>query len=411
MRRNMTVTVIMLGLLIVLSGVLVAHAPSASLETSAVEMSSEWQITDTRAIEVEGEPLALSPDGQWLAGLDQDGGRICVWDVQTLTPTCADKLVHLVHISMAPPIVWAPDSSAVVFAEGDVLGGGSTDVMIFDVASGRLTALTHSEESYPRSAFLGPAWTSDSQRVVFAYSEDEAESVNQTSVVSGIRWIDRTSGETGDVPLEDWNPSDYFVTWNLLVSTDDTITFEVQRVDEDEKEAPDEVEGVWQVRLDGSGLTQLVAASKFPQNESPVPVGVSADGRHVSVASGDWNPVFFLVDARSREVRYVELNGRRLEVNGSRNVSGPPVFSPGGRYALVHSGEGSKTSLFVMDLETGLSEPVLDGGTGAQVAWSLDAPTWANNNTVFIPSPEDARSIFGINKGVLLTLKNTPSES
>ncbi len=58
----------------------------AAFAQSGVE--SDWVVSDQRVLEVDGTPVALCPNGAWIAGPASDGERFCVWDVETLEPTC-----------------------------------------------------------------------------------------------------------------------------------------------------------------------------------------------------------------------------------------------------------------------------------------------------------------------------------
>jgi hypothetical protein len=43
-------------------------------------------------LDIDGFPLALSPDGASVAGVDAAGGQFCVWNLATLEPTCDGDL-------------------------------------------------------------------------------------------------------------------------------------------------------------------------------------------------------------------------------------------------------------------------------------------------------------------------------
>ncbi len=59
----------------------------AQASTPLPNMQATWSITGTRDIQVEGRPLVLSPDGEWIAGLGRDED-FCVWKVATFAPAC-----------------------------------------------------------------------------------------------------------------------------------------------------------------------------------------------------------------------------------------------------------------------------------------------------------------------------------
>lgn len=86
-------------------------------------------------IEVDGFPLAISPDGTRLAGVDADGARFCVWDLATGKAACDGDIPAPVE---ARSVTWAPDSSAVAFSLGSSSRLVDSDIYVFDVASGTL---------------------------------------------------------------------------------------------------------------------------------------------------------------------------------------------------------------------------------------------------------------------------------
>jgi Tol biopolymer transport system component len=342
-----------------------SQTPTATPAASPVVVQSGWRVAETREINVDGEPLALSPDGQWLAGLGAEGDSICVWDVDSLAPMCAGNGLLVAPFPMTPAMVWAPDSSAVAFVDGVAQLGGPTEVMVFNVMSGELSRLTTSMPD-DGSIHIGTAWTADSRRVVF-------------STFSTIGWIDVASGETGRVPLGDVS-ADTTVAWPVFIASDNSIVFRIGQSDDAE-----EIAGVWRVDLDGSNLTQLVAADDIAPSNHPVPLRVSSDGVFVSVASMeavrrfDWEHALYLVDARTGEVSH-------LEINGSRYVLGPPIFSPDGGLALVAGGDDPETGLHMLDLATGIAHPVPGAELG--ISWLMKPPTWVANNSVFIPDSD-----------------------
>lgn len=369
------------GVLLLMPGMVpmvAAQTPEATPGASPVAADSEWRITTTREIDVDGEPLILSPDGQWLAGIGPEDDSICVWDVETLAPTCAGEGLRIVPFPMSPSLVWAPDSSAVTFIDGTAQLVEPTEVMLFDVASGELSNLTNVGPRGGEPIFLGTAWTADSRRIVY-------------STFSEIGWIDHISGELGQVPLGD-QLSGAFIGWPIVVTPDDTVIFRLERAGDDEH-----VAGIWRIELDGSNLRKLYVEDDIAPSKSPVLLRVTADGDFASILSIEalgrnyLDNVFYLAELDDGEVTH-------LAIDGSRYVLGPPVFSPSGSFALVHGGEDPRTLLHVLDLETGESSPVAGSRNEPYITWMLKSPTWAKNGTVFIPSDEG---------GTLLTLEHT----
>ncbi len=192
--------------------------------------------------------------------------------------------------------------------------------------------------------------------------------------------------------MPDWN-ADYLMLWPVSMTADDTVIFRIDRADDAE-----ELEGIWSIGLDGANPTKLVAAGDTYPLDTLVPVDVSADGQYASAVSIaairqlDIVNTYYLVETQTGNVM-------PLVINGSVYILGQPVFSPSGAVALIHGGENLETLLHVLDLETSEMHPVAGGQAEPYLAWFMRPPTWAENDTVFIP-------IDG--GGVLLTLEHTP---
>ncbi len=356
-----------------------AQTPEATPAATPIASESPWAVTDTRDIDVDGKPYVLSPDGRWLAGVDAEFGSVCIWDVETLAPTCAGADIAISPIPMTPWMAWAPDSSAVAFVDGIAQLAPTHDVMVFDIASGELTNLTNSPTGDGAPTHLGTAWTVDSQHVVVART---------VQAPSEIVVFDRDGNAAQVVPLPDWN-TDYLKLWPVVVTADDTVEFRIECADDAE-----EVEGIWAIGLDGATPTPLVSSEGAYPLDALVPVDVSADGQYVSAVSisavrrNDIANAFYLVETQTGTIT-------PIEINGSSYILGQPVLSPSGALALIHGGENPDTLLHVLNLETGESHPVAGSRNEPHIEWFLTAPSWAENDTVFIPTDEG---------GVLLTL-------
>ena len=77
---------------LLLGGASLATATARTPEASPVASPAGggWAVTDMRQIAVDGAPVALSPDGQWLAGTTDDGNAVCAGRVKSLT----EKLIE-----------------------------------------------------------------------------------------------------------------------------------------------------------------------------------------------------------------------------------------------------------------------------------------------------------------------------
>lgn len=334
-----------------------------------------WHVRDVRELEIDGEPVALSPDGRWIAGIGLDGGSVCVWDVETLEPRCAGEKLRIQTQPLSGSIAWAPDSSAVAFVNGITQLLEPTDVMLFDLEHASLTRLTNTAATGKVMVHTGPSWTRDSKKVVFAQTDPSGE--NGSSII----YYDRKASKSESVPFDD----DFFIYAPVVIMPDDSVVFRV-----DLAQGGTENAGLWRVDPDGGNLGQVIAADKI---DTAIPLGVSRNGEYLSVASATAvsrnapDEAYFLVDTESGDVSAVDLGD-------DGDVVGQPVLSPVKLFAIVQDGSGFGTVVVVMDLETRETQ-VLDGLEITE-SWTLRPPTWARAGTVLIPTSDG---------GLLVTLE------
>ncbi|MDQ4100382.1 MAG: hypothetical protein M3121_07770, partial [Chloroflexota bacterium] len=177
-----------------------AASPAGSPVASPVGLDGEagWRVAEERPLEVNGEPATLSPDGEWLAGLGS-AREFCVWAIETLEAPCAREELSI----REETIVWAPDSSAVAFALNAATQLIDSDIYVFEVGAGELHNLT--DDGLEDIDLLGgeegdepyliddvPAWSPDSQSLVFARTRWVQEGQPTTTMVR----IAREGGET-----------------------------------------------------------------------------------------------------------------------------------------------------------------------------------------------------------------------
>src|SRR5690625_4427739 len=175
-------------------------APAQTPEAETELPFSPWRVTDSREIDVDGQPIALSPDGRWIAGIGPDGGSICVWDVTGVRTRCAGEGLDIQTHPIDGGFAWAPDSSAVAFINGNWRQLEPTDVLVFDIRSGWLRNLTHTTMTGRRLVHTGPAWTADSSRVVYAQTDPSAGDDAQPASI--FTWY-REYSTNLPVPLKD----------------------------------------------------------------------------------------------------------------------------------------------------------------------------------------------------------------
>jgi len=160
---------------------------------AAATVGEGWRIVDIQVLDYGATPVALSPDGQWIAGIDEED-RFCVWDVATLAPACIAEQQSIHPESIA----WAPDSSAVAYALDAFRLLKDSDIFVFELDTGKSVNLTDDgveEDLDPMSSEIVPvdvlpAWSADSQWLTFARSNFAAPEQGPD-----LMTIDRKGGE------------------------------------------------------------------------------------------------------------------------------------------------------------------------------------------------------------------------
>lgn len=242
---------LIIGLLVFL------NCPSAAVSAQTPEASpaatgAVWQISGARelGIELAMPYAALSPDGRWLAGVGPKD-TICIWDVATLGPVCADERLHI----RAETIAWAPDNSAVAFALDATRLFEESDIYVFERRTGRQSNLTDDgaqgtvildvEQGFPSDDV--PTWSPDGSRIAFARSiyTDEIRSTS-------LMWLDRTGGDPVEIVTLDVEEP-YVVETPMHWLPDDTLLYS-QKARQTSR-----MDGVWRVRIhSGRAPLQLV---------------------------------------------------------------------------------------------------------------------------------------------------------
>lgn len=361
----------------------------------AVSGGPGWHVAAESAVEVDGEPVALSPDGQWIAGLGLDGD-FCIWQVENLEPACDGEELRI----RPETIAWAPDSSAVAFALNTIQFGIDSDLYVFAVEDNELRNLT--DDGYEGDVFQPetderilmddvPAWSPDGQELAFARAVWAPEGERATTLMR----IARDGGEPEAVvqirpkaPFGIYTPMDWLENDRLLFSIID-------------QELKADQNGVWIVGLDGSGLRQVLPGDATAEAPAPWIVDISPDGRTASIFSqaklaqfAEEGAVFYLLDLETGELAPITPGGEQEE-----RIVTPPRFSPDGTALLYAvSSDGGDTPLVVRDATTGdqaiLAEGVELGGAVSNVPALFRGFDWAENDTVLLP-------------GTLLTLEQT----
>jgi len=286
------------------------HNPFA---TPAAPQSGTWLLLDQRDLGIEGELVALSPDGQWIAGIGPDLNRFCVWNVDTGEAACDVEQQPV----LADSIAWAPDSTAVAYSLNAHIQLYDSDIFIFEIESGESVNLT--DDGYEGSIPLGedievdelpldvyPAWTPDGESLVFARTEWLA-----AQPTTELWTIARSGGQPeslhtvrDDYPLAISSP--------LFPLKDGSLLYSVYV-----NESDDPGNGIWRLDPEGEATQTLPGA----MNETfPIPAlvdvredesGTIASGysRRLATQGTVVSPIAFTLDIATGAAGFVEIDG------------------------------------------------------------------------------------------------------
>lgn len=361
---RMRITLLLFLLSALLPGAIRAQTPQANPEFT------------TRLIQVEGKPVTLSPDGQWIAGI-RDAETICIWDIVNLDPQCDDTGQTVNEMSL----IWAPDSTAVALSTGSLMvNAAESDIFTFDT-TGTLRNLTPNAEPVATPIASPPGISSDTIRVIDVYpvwSPDSASIAFARSTVhlritgdassDGITLMKMTrdgddlqpvTALTADPLTVIAGPSFWLPDDSIIVSSIDAkLMLKV-------------------FRIDPAGKSEEMAIDPGPQFDSVSVNDVSPDGAQFSLSVyGVHSEEHALFDPSSG-VRTVD---DRLQEDAMLLILGPLGFSPSGDTVVYRAAGGPHFDPMVA---IGLDDPLLiplEGATNLQGGWRvLD---WANNNTI-----------------------------
>lgn len=371
----------------------------ATPAATAVVTEGALAIGDIRTVDTAGKPLAISPDGKWLAGPGPDDD-FCIWDVANLEPACASDRKRMA-VQMET-ITWAPDSSAVAFSLDAARLLVDSDIYVMDI-DGTLHDLTDDGEDdkitlqsdAPQVPVdMYPAWSPDSKHLIFARTSWSGYT-KATALVA----IDRAGGEpqerfvvSGQEPFIIYSPMHWL--------EDGTVIFSVLHADPGDKQ-----NGVWRLTASG-GVERIVAGDETAEIPMPFVNDVSPDGTLATVFSlsgasqfaNDGVPVFFIVNLETGETHPVEAANPAVGIR----IGSAGTFLPDGQSVLSVQMNGNRTAL------------VLSGPDGTAIG-SADLPEdsgfvttfrgleTADDGTVFMPMM--ATSDAGGRGGILFTVE------
>lgn len=316
----------------------VAASAQATPEASPVASAAGWHVTEQVDLEVDGQPVALSPDGRWIAGTGPEGVGVCVWDVASLTPTCVGDDLRPDPFSM----IWAPDSSAIAFTDGFFTEMEPNALWLYSVDATALTELAGNVADSPEPVIhRAPAWTPDSQSIVFMAPINDG-------LIATVWMVDRSGGPLEQIPVPAVN-----LQGPLIPTADGHLLFTI---------GGSAYAGIWQIGLDGDGFGQVVSGADL---DLPVPIQIatlSTDGRYLTLWSigqflEDDTIAWYVLDLETDDYVPIAASDRALV------VAGPVLFSDDGLDAVVvaHDEAAGASYLHAMSLQTGEAIPI-DGG-------------------------------------------------
>lgn len=354
------------------------HGLSPVATPAASTAGEGWRIVDIEVLDDRTTPVALSPDGQLIAGLDEED-RFCVWDVATLEPACdlEEREIQLESIA------WAPDSTAVAYSLSAFILFQDSDIFVFDLETGTSVNLT--DDGFEGmldplsddvvSIDVVPAWSADSQSLTFARGEWGAPE-RGTSLMT----IARTGGDPE--PRHTFAEGEGLSIYTPMFSlSDGALLYAVGTGDRDYPET-----GIWHLDADGEARMILSGADTeaFPTPaitdvvESESGTRISGQSVRPGSQSSLFDPISFVLDLESRlvtplvhpEDELIVMLPAGLSPDGSSMLSvNPYVFG----HAVVMLGPDVSV--------TPLPEPE-DFTSGS---FNLRrAPDWAANNTVLV---------------------------
>jgi Tol biopolymer transport system component len=352
------------------------HAPRP--EASPVAATG-WEVVDQREITVDGEMVTLSPDGQWIAGTGPEN-TVCIWAVETLEPTCATVDSQPDHWTMQ----WSPDGTAIVWTHRSTTTFQDSDLYIMDVPAGTVTNLTDDQVHAPITSFdeqpspgmvvdQAPAWTPDSQTIVFARLE-----WGSSGAATGIYSISRTGGEPQFIHQPEADEA-WTITFPMHVLSDGSILYPVTAA------GSGDFNGLW-LLPPGGEPRQVMPGTRDDEFPSPIivdvhedPAGTVISGTSLGLAnSGDFSqPIAFQLDLGSGAV------------TPSAARTSPATFAPDGTAFLQEEQLGA----LVIIAEDARSELGMIGLSRYATLRGID---WASNNTLLILQGVDGATLISV---------------
>ena len=261
-----------------------------------------WVVIDQQEYSVDGQPIALSPDGKWLAGTGEET-NFCVWSLPDLDEYCDDAT----FTANESTVVWAPDSSQVAFAGDPAKYLVDSDIVVFDVESKRITNLTDdpdevqdpdifSKEPRITHADTFPLWSGNGESLFFIRGDFGSEQLT-TQIMS----LEVASGEIKEYFTI--SPDRWFTVYSPIFELPDgSLLISVGNYDEDKDQ-----NGIWKVAPDGKRIDPVLESGNEESLQALSVSDVSSDGTMAIVYSAQmsfdspWQSPYMLLDLESGE--------------------------------------------------------------------------------------------------------------
>jgi dipeptidyl aminopeptidase/acylaminoacyl peptidase len=327
---------------------------------------------------------------------------LCIHNAKTLQrKNCANlKRDGLIGIDV-DGVVWSPDSRHLALTEpfapdGDAgvesdlwrydIDGGALNDLTIDRVTGKIASLTASGTSFV--SVTGPAWSPDGQAILFV------QSVWDGSWSTTIGRVAADGGGVETILIVDPDEPMTVPTGSLQVTSAGDVIFTRDRA------APtDPGNGVWQVSIFGSDMTQLLAP---PTDATFVPrvVALSPTEQHALVLfpregqDGQSADAPALLDLQTGSIKLLGLNGGPSSVEGRATMA---AFSPDGTaliyvWSPINDGEQQVVvRLLINGSETVLGTGIETVPTDGHGAW------WTSDGDVFLSASSTEPRFYRFN--------------
>jgi hypothetical protein len=247
---------------------------------ASAAQTDTWSVADQNEYRVDGRPIAMSPDGQWLAG-PGEGDDFCIWSVPDLDAFCEESPIR----AREDTVVWSPDSSKVAFADDPARYFVDSDIMVFDVERKRIDNLTDDPDEVQRPSFTSPEegvthadthplWSADGETLYFLRGDFGSERRTTT-----IMALDVESGVISHHFTV--SPTYWFTVYTPMFELPDgSLLISVFNYDGGNAQ-----DGIWRISPDGNRIDPVLLSGDDESLQGLAVADVSADGSTAIVFS------------------------------------------------------------------------------------------------------------------------------